>query len=69
MREVYKNFIFLILVTGSVLVLLCFILAYRKLTPCVSNGMGAFHNTAEETKWDSDNKCIYKIYNMSEMAG
>ena len=33
------------------------------------DGMGAFLSTEEETKWDSDNGCIYKIYTMSEMSG
>ena len=33
------------------------------------DGMGAFHSTDEETKWDSDNGCIYNIYTMSEMSG
>ena len=31
--------------------------------------MGAFLRTAEETKWDSDNGCVYKIYTMSEISG
>ena len=33
------------------------------------DGMGAFLSTEEETKWDSDNGCVYKIYTMSEMSG
>ncbi len=33
------------------------------------DGMSAFLSTAEETKWDSDNGCVYKIYTMSEMSG
>ena len=32
------------------------------------DGMGAFLSTEEETKWDSDNGCIYKIYTMSEIS-
>ena len=33
------------------------------------DGMGAFLNTEEETEWDSDNGCVYKIYTTSEMSG
>ena len=33
------------------------------------DGMGAFLSTEEETKWDSDNGCFYKMYTMSEMSG
>ena len=33
------------------------------------DGMSAFLSTAEETKWDSDNGCVYKIYTMSEISG
>ena len=33
------------------------------------DGMSAFLSTEEETKWDSDNGCVYKIYTMSEMSG
>jgi hypothetical protein len=33
------------------------------------DGMGAFLRTEEETKWDRDNGCVYKIYTMSEMSG
>ena len=32
------------------------------------DGMGAFLSTDEEIKWDRDNGCVYKIYNMSEMS-
>ena len=32
------------------------------------DGMGVFLSTVEETKWDSDNGCVYKIYTMSEMS-
>ena len=32
------------------------------------DGMGAFLSTDEKTKWDRDNGCAYKIYNMSEMS-
>ena len=32
------------------------------------NGMGAFLSTDEEMKWDKDNGCVYKGYNMSEMS-
>ena len=31
------------------------------------DGMGAFLSTDEEIKWDRDNGCVYKIYNMSNM--
>ena len=31
------------------------------------DGMGAFLSTDEETKWDRDNGCVYKIYNMFKM--
>ena len=60
---------------------LCFILPYRTLADTGNNGfvwlgnvtdmdgMGAFLSTEEETKWDSDNGCVYKIYTMSEMSG
>ena len=33
------------------------------------DGMVAVLSTEEETKWDSDNGCVYKIYTMSEMSG
>ena len=33
------------------------------------DGMGASLSTAEETSWDSDNGCVYKIYTTSEMSG
>ena len=32
------------------------------------DGMGAFLSTDEEIKWDRDNGCVYKIYNISEMS-
>ena len=32
------------------------------------NGMGAFLSTDEEMKWDKDNDCVYKGYNISEMS-
>tara|TARA_A100001015_G_C14446662_1_gene502543 strand:+ start:93 stop:356 length:264 start_codon:yes stop_codon:yes gene_type:complete len=32
------------------------------------DSMGAFLNTDEEKKWDSDNGCVYKVYTMSEMS-
>ncbi|MDC0955203.1 hypothetical protein OAR83_01735 [Alphaproteobacteria bacterium] len=32
------------------------------------DGMAAFLSTDEEIKWDRDNGCVYKIYNMSEMS-
>ena len=32
------------------------------------DGMGAFLSTDEEIKWDRDNGCVYKIYNMSEVS-
>jgi hypothetical protein len=31
------------------------------------DGMGGFLSTDEETKWDRDNGCVYKIYNLSKM--
>ena len=31
------------------------------------DGMGAFLSTDEEIKWDRDNGCVYKLYNMSKM--
>ena len=31
-------------------------------------GMGAFLSTEEEVQWDKDNRCIYKIYAMSEIS-
>ena len=30
--------------------------------------MDAFLSTDEEIKWDRDNGCVYKIYNMSEIS-
>ena len=30
--------------------------------------MGALLSTEEETKWDIDNGCVYKIYTMSKMS-
>ena len=31
------------------------------------DGMGAFLRTDEEIKWDRNNGCVYKIYNVSEI--
>ena len=31
------------------------------------DGMSAFLSTDEETKWDRDNGCVYKIYNLFKM--
>ena len=32
------------------------------------DGMGAFLSNEEETQWDCDNGCVYKIYTMTEMS-
>ena len=32
------------------------------------DAMDAFLSTDEEIKWDRDNGCVHKIYNMSEMS-
>ena len=31
------------------------------------DSIGGFLSTDEETKWDRDNGCVYKIYNLSKM--
>jgi len=48
---------------------LCFIVFYSALSQTNAMRFIWHGRTAEETKWDSDNGCVYKIYIMSEIFG